>query len=353
MTHHVQGLAELRHEIEILKDDSVNHTERLERIERKLGDIELFLRNETTKHKTAQEQNHSLKVVVAHFTKEFERQKYALEQMHGSLIRFMNTRFDYVNVDDRNEEKQRKLSQLHSEYLDRLGKSGSRGEYTELEHRVDSERGDDDYDEEGGYARQIRQNGRDIDEKFQFEERADQIPLDNFDQDLVEDEMTVFYRCQRRDFDGAYDLVVKYPSSIKLRNAGDSDKTLLHYAAECGQLNLCEFLVRNGAEVDAADKNERTPLIYAVGEGHRRVAEFLMNSGANVNHAGSLGETPLHRACKEGHVIVAELLIERGAKLNKRDIFGRTPLYYASSNKHQDVVNLLISTRSNDIIPEE
>jgi 26S proteasome non-ATPase regulatory subunit 10 len=40
--------------------------------------------------------------------------------------------------------------------------------------------------------------------------------------------------------------------------------TPLHRAASTGNAELCEFLIEEGAEVDAVDKTGQTPLMHAV-----------------------------------------------------------------------------------------
>ncbi|KAL8222383.1 UNVERIFIED_CONTAM: hypothetical protein K2H54_075920 [Gekko kuhli] len=51
----------------------------------------------------------------------------------------------------------------------------------------------------------------------------------------------------------------------------------LHYAADCGQLEILEFLVLKGADVNAPDKHSITPLLSAVYEDHVSCVKLLLS----------------------------------------------------------------------------
>ncbi|XP_023177418.1 myotrophin [Drosophila hydei] len=57
----------------------------------------------------------------------------------------------------------------------------------------------------------------------------------------------------------------------------------IHYAADFGQLNVLQFLVKLGADVNRKDKHGITPLLAAVWEGHTKCVEFLLEKGADKN----------------------------------------------------------------------
>jgi hypothetical protein len=63
----------------------------------------------------------------------------------------------------------------------------------------------------------------------------------------------------------------------------------LHYASSAGKLNIAEFLVANGAKVNALSPSETTPLMMAVSSGNELLIKFLLDNGADLsirNHEG-------------------------------------------------------------------
>jgi ankyrin repeat protein len=64
------------------------------------------------------------------------------------------------------------------------------------------------------------------------------------------------------------------------------------------------------------------------------VVEYLLDEGADVDHADDDGFTALHFAAQVGRLDVAEVLFRSGAKLDARTNDGRTPADIATANGH-------------------
>jgi hypothetical protein len=60
-------------------------------------------------------------------------------------------------------------------------------------------------------------------------------------------------------------------------------RSLLHWAAFYGHLDIVQFLIQQDAEVNQADNGGWTPLHYAVVEGHDKVVSYLRSRGADLN----------------------------------------------------------------------
>lgn len=65
--------------------------------------------------------------------------------------------------------------------------------------------------------------------------------------------------------------------------------TPLHYACSTGRLDVAQFLIANGAKVNALSPSETTPLMMAVSSGNDELIKLLLDKGADLqmrNHEG-------------------------------------------------------------------
>lgn len=105
----------------------------------------------------------------------------------------------------------------------------------------------------------------------------------------------------------------------------------LHVAARMADVVLVQYLIDNGADVNAG---ENTALWFVCQSGadpkrRLRVMEMLLRAGAQVNRACEENSTALHYAAWRGPVAVAELLLSAGAQNGAMDDSGHRPVYYA------------------------
>ncbi len=114
------------------------------------------------------------------------------------------------------------------------------------------------------------------------------------------------------------------------------------FPASTGDLRTVEALVQAGMPVDFAGPDGMTLLGDAVLANRIEVAEWLIAHGADVNHLDSYGLRPLQVAAyiDFGDARMIELLKRAGAKTNTRDKNGLTALDVARKHKH---ANLLAS----------
>ena len=88
----------------------------------------------------------------------------------------------------------------------------------------------------------------------------------------------------------------------------------LHMAAQSGILIEVKQLIIGGYDVKQRDeKYGFTPPHQAVFFGHTEIVEFLIVEGANVNAINNAGSTPLYLAKGKGHQAIVELLAQHGA----------------------------------------
>ena len=111
----------------------------------------------------------------------------------------------------------------------------------------------------------------------------------------------------------------------------------LLWAARSDSLELAEFLMTKGADVNARNFNDETPLLWAVQVGNLKLIESLIAKGADVNAKTNSGFTPLLSSLiedisvnnREVNLDLAELLVAKGADINARTNDGKTPLLLA------------------------
>lgn len=97
-------------------------------------------------------------------------------------------------------------------------------------------------------------------------------------------------------------------------------------------LQVLEFLIQNGADVNIVDSRRATPLHRAASKGDASVVYLLVSLGKdlNINATDTYGNTPLHLACENNSADVAEILIRHGANLNIKNKEEKIPLELAS-----------------------
>ena len=121
----------------------------------------------------------------------------------------------------------------------------------------------------------------------------------------------------------------------------------IHKAAYKGDLKkVKEIIDRDPNQINVQDAQGFTPLHLASGKGHIEIVEFLLNHGADIELEIFNGETPLMlaaRYARYGQYETIKTLLEHGAKVNHKDENGRTALHNAAMYRGKEIMNLLIS----------
>lgn len=161
----------------------------------------------------------------------------------------------------------------------------------------------------------------------------------------------------------------------------ESGITVLHMAAMKGDLDMLNYFIEHGADVNATDsagipvlqtaimggpetiklliergadvtKNDATLLHFAVLMNKEEIVRMFLKHGASVSAVDTLGRTPLFYATYafigdqgleyEDRVKIAELLIAHKASVTVRDNYNETPLHAAALWASNTIVSLLI-----------
>ena len=117
--------------------------------------------------------------------------------------------------------------------------------------------------------------------------------------------------------------------------------TLLHQAAEKGDVEEARRLIEQGVDINARNEYRQTPLHLAVINEKREVFELLLEKGADVNARNFDGDTPLHSAVTREHALT-KALIDAGANVRTPGEFGFKPLHLAVLANKFETADLLL-----------
>jgi ankyrin repeat protein len=129
-------------------------------------------------------------------------------------------------------------------------------------------------------------------------------------------------------------------------NAAQGDGlTALHWAAEHGDQELTARLLKAGANPRVGTRiGQHTPLHLAAKGGHHRVLRLLVDAKADVSALTSTGAAPLHFAAASGSRDAVTILLDAGADANVREPqWEQTPLMFAAASGRTEVVKVLLA----------
>jgi len=116
----------------------------------------------------------------------------------------------------------------------------------------------------------------------------------------------------------------------------------LHAAAYVGDLTKVKAFINDGVDVNTTKGMLKGTALHSAAAGGRiEVVEFLIRKGSDLDAQNGPGQTPSHMAAGGGHLDVLQLLLKSGADINTKDRNGRTPLHLAQRAEHIEIVDLL------------
>ncbi|XP_076127548.1 tankyrase, TRF1-interacting ankyrin-related ADP-ribose polymerase b [Alosa pseudoharengus] len=138
------------------------------------------------------------------------------------------------------------------------------------------------------------------------------------------------------------------PENINCRDTQGRNSTPLHLAAGYNNLEVAEYLLEHGADVNAQDKGGLIPLHNAASYGHVDIAALLIKYNTCVNATDKWAFTPLHEAAQKGRTQLCALLLAHGADPTMKNQEGQTALDLATAD---DIRALLIDAMPPDALP--
>src|SRR5262249_32178353 len=127
-------------------------------------------------------------------------------------------------------------------------------------------------------------------------------------------------------------------------NAAQGDgMTALHWAAMKNDAELAQTLLYAGANVRALTRiGNYSPLLLAAKNGNAAVMEPIIGAGADANSATANGTTALMLAAASGNAGAVSLLLDKGAKIDaKESVRGLNAAMFAAASNRADVLTVL------------
>lgn len=170
--------------------------------------------------------------------------------------------------------------------------------------------------------------------------------------------------------------------------------TPLHCAAMFDHPDIVEYLVKEGADINALDREHRSPILLAASRSGWKTVHLLIRLGAGINvkdassrnvlhfvimNGGRLPEfaeevnktqshsqlvqllnekdasgcSPLHYASRDGHIRSLENLIRLGACINLKNNNNESPLHFAARYGRFNTVKQLLDSEKGSFIINE
>lgn len=160
----------------------------------------------------------------------------------------------------------------------------------------------------------------------------------------------MFRACRKGDISKLKKLVAaKAKVNVRRRDA----TTPLMIASLHGNIDAAQFLIQNGADVNAQDNKGMTSLAFASLCSKKylhlmkRRYHDMVDKSHSMNVDGTINFPMYYPAYRDTYADVAKLLVQNGADVNLGDAQSNTPLMYAAFSGNEKLVEFLISSGAN------
>lgn len=132
--------------------------------------------------------------------------------------------------------------------------------------------------------------------------------------------------------------VLLLPSLLQAATSKDES---LFYAARAGQHHLVASLIKQGANVNYANRARETPMHVAASTGQTGVMQYLRGQGARHNVATVNGWYPIHHAVRFGRMGAARYLLQLGSPVYAKTRDGKNVFDIAEATRNRAMIQLL------------
>lgn len=165
----------------------------------------------------------------------------------------------------------------------------------------------------------------------------------NFDLDpLSMMEVAIAYSGMDSNCNLMLDLITTHGEEVaKYRAPRRGGQTCMHRAAHHGRLDVIRAALAANADIDAReDTYKSAPLAAAAAAGRNNVIEFLVREGADMEAMTDFG-TAMHYAAYHGHRSTVRLLFDLGAETSVENAEGQTPRSLAKARGFSSIARIL------------
>ncbi|GAB9464964.1 Tkl protein kinase [Globisporangium polare] len=99
----------------------------------------------------------------------------------------------------------------------------------------------------------------------------------------------------------------------------DTGISPLYVACKRGHLQVVQWLLENGADIEAVDEDDVTPFMVAAGQAHVQIVKLLASKGASTEIATSSGLSVAYFAAYSGHLALLRFFLEKNMALADAD----------------------------------
>jgi ankyrin repeat protein len=136
-------------------------------------------------------------------------------------------------------------------------------------------------------------------------------------------------------------IVEKNPALVK--SGDDAGFTPLHIAATAGRVDIIEYLLERGADLEARTAGGQTPLFQTVPLASEQAFERLLGKGANLNARDSRGQNILQFALTWRRPAMVDLILQHGFSPDTGGMGAQAMLDEAANAGIESLVTTLIS----------
>ncbi|KFD65448.1 hypothetical protein M514_03836 [Trichuris suis] len=139
------------------------------------------------------------------------------------------------------------------------------------------------------------------------------------------------------------------PVDVIASTVGGLKVTPLMVAAQKGYLDIAEYLIQLGADVNKRDHLKRSAIVHSALNGTAHVMSLLLRCGADGGLADSSGNTAVHYAAAYGWYHCLQLLQQANVSMNATNDWQLTPMMVAFLNGQRGLVNFFTQLSNDDI----
>jgi hypothetical protein len=140
---------------------------------------------------------------------------------------------------------------------------------------------------------------------------------------------------KKKDYNEAQNIIDQGADLETLRTFRGVSRTtnLLGAAATLGDKEAVALILKLGATIDAQDPEfGDTALMMSISNGHHEIATYLIDQGANIQAQNKELKNPLMLAAAQGNPQMVQVLLNRDADRNTKDAKGKTALQIAQEH---------------------